>query len=125
MENLKNIKCPVCGKYIFKEENDFDICDVCGWENDGIQYRDRNFAGGANELCVNEARIEYFLLNFAPTASDAAHIRQNYKNKKNKISEKYRGCEDQNAILEEYSAAHQKYLDILNELFNKIIDRQS
>ena len=35
----ERIKCPVCGKYEFEERDDFDICDVCNWENDdyGIQ----------------------------------------------------------------------------------------
>ena len=32
------MKCPVCGKYKFEEENDFDICPYCMWENDGLQY---------------------------------------------------------------------------------------
>lgn len=26
----KGIKCPVCGKYEFYEEDDFDVCSVCG-----------------------------------------------------------------------------------------------
>ena len=53
------MKCPVCGKYEFPEENSFDICPICGWENDGVQAHNHNFAGGANYLSVNEARIEF------------------------------------------------------------------
>ena len=75
----KNIKCPVCGKYNFESENDFDICTVCGWENDGVQYDDHNFAGGANDLSVNEARIEYFLLNAPNTRTRASVLREEYK----------------------------------------------
>lgn len=33
-ENEKGIPCPVCGKYRFAEEADYDICPVCGWENE-------------------------------------------------------------------------------------------
>ena len=49
------MKCPVCGKYEFEEYDDYDICPVCNWENDGLQYNDHNYAGGANDLSVNEA----------------------------------------------------------------------
>ena len=41
------MKCPVCGKYEFEEYDDYDICPVCNWENDGLQYNDHNYAGGA------------------------------------------------------------------------------
>lgn len=50
-------KCPVCGKYTFDE--DYDICDVCGWENDPVQYNDHNYKGGANFMSVNEAKAAY------------------------------------------------------------------
>ena len=29
----KKISCPVCGKYDFREECDYEICPYCGWEN--------------------------------------------------------------------------------------------
>ena len=43
----RKMKCPVCGKYEFEEYDDYDICPVCNWENDGLQYNDHNYAGGA------------------------------------------------------------------------------
>ncbi len=30
-------KCPICGEYTFKNEQDFDICPICGWENNGFE----------------------------------------------------------------------------------------
>ena len=56
-------KCPVCGKHEFIEIGSFEICPVCGWEDDNLQGDDHNYAGGANDLSVNEARIEFFLLS--------------------------------------------------------------
>ena len=53
--------CPVCEKYIFEEYGSFDICPVCGWEDDNVQYEDRDFAGGANRLSANESRRLYLL----------------------------------------------------------------
>ncbi|MBQ9748702.1 MAG: hypothetical protein IJV98_07955 [Clostridia bacterium] len=32
-ELRKNIRCPYCGKYTFKIENDMEICPVCGHVN--------------------------------------------------------------------------------------------
>ena len=55
----QKIKCPVCGKYEFNDLNDFDICPVCGWENDVIQLEDPDYDGGANHISLNEARMIY------------------------------------------------------------------
>ena len=50
------IKCPVCGQYEFEEENNFEICEVCGWENDGIQMDDPDEEDCANAMSLNHAR---------------------------------------------------------------------
>lgn len=50
------IKCPVCGKTYFKEEDSFEICDICNWENDGVQYDDPDYEGGANKMSLNQAK---------------------------------------------------------------------
>ena len=47
-------KCPVCGEYEFENEASYDICPVCGWEDD-----DYYAGGGANEMSLDEA-IEDF-----------------------------------------------------------------
>ena len=53
------IKCPVCGEYEFEEDDDFDVCDVCGWENDGVQNDDPDYDGGANDLSLNEFKAQW------------------------------------------------------------------
>lgn len=50
------MKCPVCGKYEFEREGDFNVCRVCNWENDGFQYRHPDEDGGANRMSLNQAR---------------------------------------------------------------------
>ena len=49
-----NIPCPVCGKYIFNKEADYDICKYCGWENE-----DYYGGGGANDLSLEEYQQRY------------------------------------------------------------------
>jgi len=41
--------CPVCGYHVFgNAPGSFEICDVCGWEDDAIQIRHPRMRGGAN-----------------------------------------------------------------------------
>ena len=53
------IKCPVCGEYEFSIDDDFDVCGVCGWENDGLQLDEPDYRGGANEMSLNEAKVAW------------------------------------------------------------------
>ena len=53
------VKCPVCGKYDFEERDDYDVCDICGWENDDLQNNDPGYEGGANWPSLNQARANY------------------------------------------------------------------
>jgi hypothetical protein len=51
------IKCPVCGEYEFQRKSDYDVCEVCGWENDGLQMKNPDYRGGANRDSLNEHRV--------------------------------------------------------------------
>ena len=50
---MKKNPCPVCGRMILQE---YDICDVCGWENDPVQLANPTLSGGANHESLQEAR---------------------------------------------------------------------
>jgi hypothetical protein len=42
--------CPCCGYLVFDEEpGSYDICEVCGWEDDLSQLRFATVGGGANQ----------------------------------------------------------------------------
>ncbi|MDD2434454.1 MAG: CPCC family cysteine-rich protein [Bacilli bacterium] len=56
VEEVEKMKCPVCGEYTFNGL--YDICPVCGWENDIVQL-DNPDDGGANAMSLNQ-RIEWF-----------------------------------------------------------------
>ena len=47
-------KCPVCGEYEFEDEHSYDICPVCGWEDD--EYFE---GGGANDMSLEEAIADF------------------------------------------------------------------
>lgn len=53
MEN----KCKCCEKYQFKYS--YEICPICGWQNDILQNDDENFFGGANQLCLKDYKYFY------------------------------------------------------------------
>jgi len=37
----------------------YDICPVCGWEDDDWQFNKPDHPGGANHVSLNEARDNY------------------------------------------------------------------
>ena len=63
MEEEYKVPCPCCGIGYVEEGHQNDICDVCYWEDDPVQYRDPNYRGGANKLSLNEAKAAFFANN--------------------------------------------------------------
>lgn len=51
--------CPVCGKYHFSEPNTYEMCQVCGWFDDPLQFEEPDYAGGNNALSLNEYRKKW------------------------------------------------------------------
>jgi Cysteine-rich CPCC len=51
--------CPCCGSRVLTTLGTYEICDVCGWEDDPLQSADPDYAGGANTLSLNQARREF------------------------------------------------------------------
>jgi hypothetical protein len=37
----------------------FEICPVCNWEDDDVQFNNPDFRGGANQESLNEAKKNY------------------------------------------------------------------
>lgn len=53
--------CPCCGYKTFDEEppGTFDICEICFWEDDDIQFDKPDSAGGANKVSLREAQKNF------------------------------------------------------------------
>lgn len=58
-------KCPCCNLETLKEKptGTFQICPICDWEDDNVQFFDKNFRGGANECSLNECKEKIVNLN--------------------------------------------------------------
>ena len=53
--------CSCCG-YLTLTETPMAtdvICEVCFWEDDGEQFRDLDYPGGANDVGLDEARLNF------------------------------------------------------------------
>lgn len=68
--------CPCCGYLTLTEpaSGSYDICSVCFWEDDGVQLRDPDYAGGANRVSLNEGR-ESFRRHGTSELRLAPHVR--------------------------------------------------
>ena len=50
--------CPSCGFLVFEEPpGSYDICRVCGWEDDHVQLAHPAMRGGANRESLVESQI--------------------------------------------------------------------
>ena len=54
-EKQKLNLCPVCNKHYFSCINSYEICPICGWEDDKVQASEADSKIGANKLSLNEA----------------------------------------------------------------------
>lgn len=57
--NEELFPCPCCGSRTLGEQGAYEICDVCGWEDDPAQSKDPGYAGGANRDSLNTARKKW------------------------------------------------------------------
>ena len=53
--------CPCCGFLTFDEPppGTYDICPVCYWEDDPVQFEDPSYPGGANRVSLAQARQNF------------------------------------------------------------------
>jgi hypothetical protein len=55
-----NIPCPSCGFLTIEEETygTYNICSVCGWEDDQVQLANPCTGGGANSESLYESQMK-------------------------------------------------------------------
>jgi hypothetical protein len=72
----RRFPCPCCGFLTLEEEppGTYDICEVCFWEDDPVQFDDPDFVGGANNVSLNVAKQ-----NFARLGASELEFRKNVR----------------------------------------------
>jgi hypothetical protein len=53
--------CPCCGYKTLENEppGTYDICPICFWEDDPVQYEQPYYSGGANHISLIEAQKKF------------------------------------------------------------------
>ncbi len=53
--------CPCCGYLTFNREpgSTFELCPVCFWQDDPVQFEDHDSERGANRVSLNMARLHF------------------------------------------------------------------
>jgi len=53
--------CPCCGFLTLHQPppGSYELCPVCYWEDDGVQFADPDYEGGANTESLKEARANF------------------------------------------------------------------
>lgn len=56
--------CPCCGYKTFdrKPPGTFQVCKICFWEDDELQFNDPEFKEGVNEISLQEAQRNFLKL---------------------------------------------------------------
>lgn len=68
--------CPACANLTLHEQppGTFEICPVCWWEDDRVQFYEPDYPGGANRVSLNEARANYRRIG-AAAPEDVGRVR--------------------------------------------------
>jgi hypothetical protein len=54
--------CPCCGyRTLTSSPGSYELCPICFWEDDGIQFADPDYSGGANVPSLREAQRNFIL----------------------------------------------------------------
>ncbi|MGG0729499.1 CPCC family cysteine-rich protein [Bacillus paramycoides] len=55
--------CPCCGYKTLEEEppGTYEICKICYWEDDPVQFKDPDLEGDANEASLRQAQKNFIV----------------------------------------------------------------
>ena len=58
---IERFACPCCGYKTLDEKppGTDNICEVCFWEDDGVQFDDPDYTGGANLVSLRQAQKNF------------------------------------------------------------------
>ncbi|HFK1475170.1 CPCC family cysteine-rich protein [Bacillus paranthracis] len=54
--------CPCCGyKTLEEPPGTYEICNICFWEDDSVQFKEPDYEGGANEVSLRQAQENFIV----------------------------------------------------------------
>jgi hypothetical protein len=56
---IENFTCPCCGYKTLDEQFSWDICSICYWEDDPLQFEEVDRVGGANTVSLRQAQKNF------------------------------------------------------------------
>jgi cysteine-rich CPCC protein len=61
MLSKRKYTCPCCGYKTLAAEppGTYDICDICFWEDDPLQFEEPDYQSGANPVCLRQAQMNF------------------------------------------------------------------
>ena len=76
MSGVRKYPCPCCGYYTLSEEppGTYNICPVCFWEDEPLQFTVPTYKGGANGVSLEKAQQNVRVYGWAEERSKE-HVR--------------------------------------------------
>ncbi len=58
---MEKYTCPCCGYKTLSEEppGTYEICHICFWEDDNVQFNAPSFEGGANNVSLKQGQLNF------------------------------------------------------------------
>ena len=60
MSMAPQFQCPCCDYVSLAERSHFDICDVCFWEDDGLDVDQLDVYSGPNHMTLRAGRANFY-----------------------------------------------------------------
>ncbi|MCT4596518.1 MAG: CPCC family cysteine-rich protein [Vallitalea sp.] len=51
--------CPCCGYKSLEDGSIYDICEICFWEDDIVQFNNPSYEGGTNRVSLRQAQKNF------------------------------------------------------------------
>lgn len=55
----RRFQCPCCDHFTLAERRSFEVCPICGWEDDGQDLDELDRVSGPNHITLREARSNF------------------------------------------------------------------
>lgn len=59
--------CPCCGYKSLEDSSIYDICEICFWEDDIVQFNNPDYEGGANGVSLRQAQKNFIEIGACDT----------------------------------------------------------